>query len=66
VKPQLEKDLKQKKVQEQLDAMKVAVHPTYDDTYFATPPAVGAMKTTPGEATPPTTNPRPKIPIKKQ
>jgi peptidyl-prolyl cis-trans isomerase C len=66
VKPQLEKDLKQKKVQEQLDAMKTAVHPTYDDTYFAPAPAAVGMKTAPGEMTPPTTAPRPKLPAKKQ
>lgn len=67
MKPQLEKDLKQKKVQEQLDAMKAAVHPTYDDAYFAAPPPAAAMKPVTGDAvTKPATHPRPKMPIKKQ
>jgi peptidyl-prolyl cis-trans isomerase C len=68
VKPQLEKDLKQKKVQEQLDAMKVAVHPTYDEAYFAAPPAPVASATpAPADSTAkPAANPRPKMPVKKQ
>ena len=67
MKPQLEKDLKQKKVQEQLDAMKAAVHPTYDDAYFAAPPPAAAIKPATGDAmTKPASHPRPKMPIKKQ
>ncbi len=66
-KPQLEKDLKQKKVQEQLDAIKAAVHPTYDETYFAAPPPPPAVvKPEAGDAAAkPASTPRPKVPIKK-
>jgi peptidyl-prolyl cis-trans isomerase C len=46
-KPQLEKTIRQKKVKDQLDAMKTAAKPTFNDAYFATPaaPAAAAEKT---------------------
>ena len=37
VKPQIEQELKQKKLQEKVDAMKDAARVTFDDTYFAPP-----------------------------
>jgi peptidyl-prolyl cis-trans isomerase C len=45
-KPQLEKTIRQKKVKDQLDAMKTAAKPTFNDAYFATPaaPAAAAEK----------------------
>jgi peptidyl-prolyl cis-trans isomerase C len=53
VKPALEKELKQKKVQEQLDALKAAAQPVYDTTYFAPPPPPPAAMA-PAPATPAT------------
>jgi peptidyl-prolyl cis-trans isomerase C len=42
VRPTLEKNLKQTKLHAALDAMKDNAHPTFDDAYFAPPPAPAA------------------------
>lgn len=42
VRPAIEKELKQTKLHAALDAMKESAHPTYDETYFAPPPAPAA------------------------
>lgn len=39
VRPSIEKELKDKKLQDMLEGMKVAAKATFDDAYFATPPA---------------------------
>lgn len=39
VRAQIEEELKQKKLQQTIDAMKDAAKPTYDEAYFAAPPA---------------------------
>jgi peptidyl-prolyl cis-trans isomerase C len=39
VRPAIEKELKQTKLHAALDAMKESAHPTYDEAYFAPPPA---------------------------
>ena len=39
IRTQIEEELKQKKLQESIDQMKEAAKPTYDETYFAVPPA---------------------------
>jgi len=39
VRPTIEKNLKQTKLHAALDAMKENAHPTFDETYFAPPPA---------------------------
>lgn len=43
VKTQLEKTERQRKVQESLDAMKTNAKPTFNETYFAVPPAPPAV-----------------------
>jgi peptidyl-prolyl cis-trans isomerase C len=45
VRPTIEKNLKQTKLHAALDAMKDNAHPTYDDAYFAPPPAPPAPPT---------------------
>lgn len=64
VKPNIEKQLKQKKMQETLDAMKAAANPTFDEAYFAAPkPPTSAVKEdgekapAPAPATPPAKKP---------
>lgn len=42
VRPAIEKELKQTKLHAALDAMKDSAHPTYDEAYFAPPPAPAA------------------------
>lgn len=42
VRPAIEKELKQTKLHAALDAMKESTHPTYDEAYFAPPPAPAA------------------------
>ena len=42
VKANLDKTIRQKKVHDMLDAMKTAAKPTFNDAYFATPPAAPA------------------------
>lgn len=42
VRPAIEKELKQTKLHAALDAMKESAHPTYDEAYFAPPPAPAA------------------------
>ena len=42
VRPTIEKNLKQTKLHAALDAMKENAHPTFDETYFAPPPAPAA------------------------
>jgi peptidyl-prolyl cis-trans isomerase C len=42
VRPTIEKNLKQTKLHAALDAMKENAHPTYDEAYFAPPPAPAA------------------------
>jgi len=44
VKPAIEKTLRQKKMQETLEAMKTSANATYDESYFATPKNSSAMK----------------------
>ena len=39
VRPTIEKNLRQAKLHDALDAMKDKAHPTYDEAYFAPPPA---------------------------
>jgi len=45
VRPTIEKNLKQTKLHAALDAMKENAHPTFDETYFAPPPAPAAEAT---------------------
>jgi peptidyl-prolyl cis-trans isomerase C len=54
VKPTLEKNLKQKKLRDKLDAMKDSAKPVYDEAYFAPPatPPVAKAPATPTPATP--------------
>jgi peptidyl-prolyl cis-trans isomerase C len=47
VRPTIEKNLKQTKLHAALDAMKENAHPTFDDAYFAPPPAAEAAPATP-------------------
>jgi peptidyl-prolyl cis-trans isomerase C len=47
VRPTLEKNLKQTKLHAALDAMKENAHPTFNDAYFAPPPAPEAPPPTP-------------------
>jgi len=44
VKPTLEKNVKQKKLRDTLDALKESAKPVYDEAYFAPPPAPPAPK----------------------
>ena len=57
VKPQIEQELKQKKLQEKVDAMKDAARVTFDDTYFA-PPAPEAAPAAASETEPVTPAPK--------
>ncbi|MGA8810467.1 MAG: peptidylprolyl isomerase [Thermoanaerobaculia bacterium] len=47
VRPTIEKNLKQTKLHAALDAMKENAHPTFDDAYFAPPPAPPAAEAAP-------------------
>jgi peptidyl-prolyl cis-trans isomerase C len=58
VKSTLEKSVKQKKLHDTLDAMKESAKPTYDEAYFATPPAPPAPAKAP--TTPATPKPEKK------
>jgi peptidyl-prolyl cis-trans isomerase C len=53
VRPTIEKNLKQEKLQAALNTMKENAHPTFDDSYFAPPPPPPA----PAAAAPPATTP---------
>ncbi|HYM59981.1 MAG TPA: peptidylprolyl isomerase [Thermoanaerobaculia bacterium] len=62
VKSQLEKDLRQKKIQEQIDALKASAKPTFDETYFKAPepPAPApAAEAKDGDAAKPAPPPKP-------
>jgi len=52
VKATLEKNMKQKKLRDTLDAMKDSVKPTYDETYFAPPAKAEAPVAAPKTQTP--------------
>jgi len=52
VRPTIEKNLKQTKLHAALDAMKENAHPTFDETYFAPPPAPAAEATPVAPAAP--------------
>jgi peptidyl-prolyl cis-trans isomerase C len=54
VRPTIEKNLKQTKLHDALDAIKDSAHPTYSDAYFAPPPPPPAPTPAPVPATPKT------------
>ncbi len=65
VKPAIEKTLRQKKIQETLEAMKTSANATYDEAYFAAPkPQSSAIKNDSEKA--PATKPAPPPPAKKK
>jgi peptidyl-prolyl cis-trans isomerase C len=73
VRPALEKELKQKKVQDQLEAIKNSVQPEYDSAYFAPPPPpapapapAAAPGSTPAPASTPSGAETPKQPAAKE
>lgn len=51
VKPSLEREIKQQRVQQMLDVLKEGTKPTFNDAYFAVP----AMEAPPAQTTPPKT-----------
>jgi len=66
VKPTLEKNVKQKKLRDTLDALKESAKPVYDEAYFAPPPAPPAPKPQAAPAaTPKSEKPAAQKPVKK-
>ena len=67
VKPTLEKNVKQKKLRDTLDALKESAKPVYDEAYFAPPPAPPAPKpqVAPAAAAPKSEKPAAQKPVKK-
>jgi peptidyl-prolyl cis-trans isomerase C len=57
VRPNLEKQLRQKKIQETLESMKAAANPTFDEAYFAVPKAPTTAVREDGEKAPAPTAP---------
>ncbi len=64
--PAIEKTLKQAKLRAAMDALRENAHPTYDDTYFAPPPAPAASVAPPAAAPAAPKSDVKKTPAKKQ
>ena len=57
VKPQLQRELRQTRLQEKLDALKTTANPTFDETYFTPAPSAEPVGTAEKPATSGTTKP---------
>lgn len=66
VKPAIEKTLRQKKVQEALEAMKTSANASYDETYFAAPKAQSSAIKNDAEPGAKQATPPPPAPVKKK